>query len=101
MTPLIIIMGVAGCGKTTIGQALAKHLDCPFYDADDFHPAENVNKMANGVPSDDSDRAPWLTTLAALMTAHGAKGETAVIDWEDAEAGDPLRDLGKSRSEIV
>lgn len=72
-------MGVSGCGKTTIGQALAAQLDCPFYDADDFHPQENIAKMASGVPLDDDDRAPWLARLAALIAGHLAEGETAVL----------------------
>lgn len=79
MTNLFIVMGVSGCGKTTIGQLLANHFDCPFYDADDFHPAENVAKMASGLPLDDRDRAPWLASLAALLTDHEQKGETAVL----------------------
>ncbi|MEM7625228.1 MAG: gluconokinase [Planctomycetota bacterium] len=62
-----IVMGVSGCGKSTVGRALAKHLDTVFYDADDFHPKTNVEKMAAGHPLDDADRAPWLDRLNALM----------------------------------
>ena len=65
----IIVMGVAGCGKTTIGKALASHWGWDFYDADDFHPPENVAKMASGIPLDDSDRAPWLASLHDLIAA--------------------------------
>ncbi|MBE2200776.1 MAG: gluconokinase [Anaerolinea sp.] len=72
-------MGVSGCGKSTVGQALAARLGCPFYDGDDFHPPENVAKMASGVPLDDDDRAPWLARLAALLAEHGERGETAVL----------------------
>lgn len=61
---IYIVMGVSGCGKSTIGSNLAKALDIPFYDADDFHPVENVNKMANGTPLTDDDRLPWLRLLA-------------------------------------
>lgn len=68
-TRFVIVMGVAGSGKTTVGKALAKHLDWPFYDADGFHPAENVAKMANGIPLTDADRAPWLAALHALISA--------------------------------
>ncbi len=60
-------MGVAGCGKTTVGQALAARLGWDFYDADDFHPPANIAKMAGGIPLDDADRAPWLTTLHDLI----------------------------------
>jgi gluconokinase len=72
-------MGVAGSGKTTIGQRLATQLNCPFYDGDDFHPPENVAKMASGMPLNDADRAPWLTRLAALIQEHLDKDETAVL----------------------
>ncbi len=56
-------MGVSGCGKTTIGQLLAASLACPFLDADEFHPPENVAKMASGTPLTDADRWPWLALL--------------------------------------
>jgi len=61
---MYIIMGVSGSGKTTIGKALAKALDMPFYDADDFHPPDNVDKMQAGQPLTDADRRPWLEDLA-------------------------------------
>ena len=56
-------MGVSGCGKTTIGQTLSKRLKLPFYDADDFHPVSNIEKMASGNPLNDHDRWPWLDNL--------------------------------------
>ena len=59
-----IVMGVSGSGKTTIGKLLAKELNLPFYDADDFHPSENVEKMKNGIPLQDEDRKGWLAILA-------------------------------------
>lgn len=62
-----IVMGVSGCGKSSVGQTLASRLGWSFYDADDFHPPENVAKMASGTPLDDSDRAPWLATLHDLI----------------------------------
>jgi gluconokinase len=72
-------MGVSGCGKITVGEALAQELDCPFYDGDDFHPPENIVKMANGVPLNDEDRKLWLAALAELIAEHLGKGETAVL----------------------
>lgn len=63
----VILMGVAGSGKTTVGQILAQELGCPFFDGDDFHPPANIAKMAAGIPLDDDDRAGWLAALAALM----------------------------------
>lgn len=62
--PVIIIFGVSGSGKTTIGQKLSNRLGIPFHDADDFHPESNIKKMESGVPLTDDDRNPWLQTLA-------------------------------------
>jgi carbohydrate kinase (thermoresistant glucokinase family) len=61
---VIILMGVSGCGKTTVGKRLANKLDLPFYDADDFHPFENIEKMKSGEPLTDADRHPWLAALS-------------------------------------
>jgi gluconokinase len=58
-------MGVQGSGKTTVGRALAEHLGWRFADADEFHPPENIAKMAGGIPLDDEDRGPWLNALRA------------------------------------
>jgi len=68
----IIIMGVSGSGKTTIGHMVADRLGKTFLDADDFHPEENKTKMANGIPLNDDDRLPWLQTLKEqLISAPG------------------------------
>jgi carbohydrate kinase (thermoresistant glucokinase family) len=61
---VIVLMGVAGCGKSTDGAGLSKALGWPFRDADSFHPPANVEKMSRGVPLDDADRAPWLSAIA-------------------------------------
>ncbi|MEZ7495630.1 gluconokinase [Leeuwenhoekiella aequorea] len=63
MNKLIIVAGVSGSGKTTIGMQLSKKLDIPFEDADDYHPQANVEKMQNGSPLNDNDRKPWLQNL--------------------------------------
>ncbi|HET9590155.1 MAG TPA: gluconokinase [Anaerolineales bacterium] len=78
-TRFIIVMGVAGSGKTTVGQALAQYLGWDFYDADGFHPAENITKMASGIPLDDSDRVPWLASLHALISASLSQGHPGVL----------------------
>jgi gluconokinase len=65
----IIVMGVSGSGKTSVGKSLADHLGWNFYDADHFHPPENITKMANGIPLDDSDRTPWLAALHNLIAS--------------------------------
>ena len=65
--PIVVIMGVCGCGKSTIGAELARQHDLPFMDADDYHPEANVEKMSKGIPLTDEDRWPWLTRLAETM----------------------------------
>jgi 6-phosphogluconate dehydrogenase len=58
-----VLFGVSGSGKTTLGKSLADYLNAPFYDADDFHPLSNIEKMKSGIPLNDTDRYPWLHTL--------------------------------------
>lgn len=65
-TPIIIVMGVSGTGKSTIGRLLAETTQLPFYDGDDYHPIENIRKMQAGQPLNDQDRQGWLETLHAL-----------------------------------
>lgn len=79
MKRVVVIMGVSGCGKTTVGLDLARRLNVPFYDGDDFHPPENVQKMAMGTPLTDADRLPWLARLHAVIAAHLSRAEGAVI----------------------
>ena len=74
-----IIMGVSGSGKTTVGKALASELGWDFYDADDFHPPENISKMENGIPLTDTDRAPWLAALHHLIESCLARNRPGVL----------------------
>ncbi len=67
MAQVIIIIGVSGSGKTTIGKSLAHSLQLPFFDADDFHPKVNIDKMKQNIPLNDADRKPWLQNLALLV----------------------------------
>jgi gluconokinase len=76
---ILVLMGVCGCGKTTVGEALAQAVGCRFLDADDFHPPENVAKMASGMPLTDDDRWPWLDRLAGEMSGILARGKHAVL----------------------
>ncbi len=76
---MVIVMGVCGCGKTTVGRALARELDLEFLDADDFHPPANVAKMAEGVALTDGDRWPWLDAIVTAMHELAARGCGAVI----------------------
>ena len=62
-----IVMGVSGCGKSTVGEQLAPRLDLPFYDGDAFHSAANIDKMSHGTPLTDDDRRGWLATLATKL----------------------------------
>ena len=74
-----IVMGVAGCGKTTVGKSLAKHLGWGFYDADNFHPPENIAKMANGIPLNDADRSLWLISLHILISSSLIQNRPGVL----------------------
>jgi len=74
----VILMGVSGSGKTTVGLALAQRLGWAFRDADDYHPHANVEKMRAGIPLNDGDRAPWLARLNALLR-HAAARNTPLV----------------------
>lgn len=74
MTSPIVVMGVSGSGKSTVGAALAQRLRVPFADADDFHPPANIAKMTAGHPLDDEDRRPWLETIGRWLADHPEGG---------------------------
>jgi gluconokinase len=76
---VVIIFGVPGAGKTTIGELLAQELHWKFYDADDFHPQVNIDKMERGEPLTDEDRQPWLQSLREAITRSLAANENAVL----------------------
>jgi gluconokinase len=76
---VIILMGVTASGKTTVGRLLASVLGYQFYDADDFHPRANIDKMRRGIPLDDADRLPWLETLRDLVRRSVAEHTDAVL----------------------
>jgi carbohydrate kinase (thermoresistant glucokinase family) len=76
---ILIVMGVTGAGKTTLGRALAAALGCCFIDADDHHPPANIAKMRRGEPLTDADREPWLARLHALLRGRAAAGEDTVL----------------------
>ena len=78
MTPLVLVMGVSGAGKSTVGSLLATRLGVPFADADAFHPAANVAKMSRGEPLTDADRWPWLDAIGAWLDRQAASGEGGV-----------------------
>jgi gluconokinase len=75
----VILMGVSGSGKSTVGASLAQRLGCPFLDADDFHPAVNVEKMKHGIPLNDEDRMPWLRRLHEELEHRLGSGASVVL----------------------
>lgn len=75
--PQVVVMGISGSGKSTIGSGLAQRLGVPFVDGDDLHPQSNVDKMAAGHPLDDDDRRPWLEKVGAWLLAHPDGGVIA------------------------
>ena len=76
---VVVVMGVSGCGKSTVGLALAQRMGWRFVDADDFHPSANVEKMRAGIALTDDDRAPWLSKLNAVLRHSAAKGQSIVL----------------------
>ena len=76
---IVVVMGVSGSGKTTIGKLLASELDWDFADADDFHPQANVQKMAAGIPLTDQDRAPWLQRLRQVIFERLSANQNLVL----------------------
>ena len=96
----IVVMGVSGAGKSTVGKLIAAQLDCPFRDADSFHPPANIAKMASGVPLTDEDRQPWLQAIADWIGEHRAAGTTCVVtcsalkrSYRDLVTGNQCADL--------
>lgn len=76
---IVVLTGVSGSGKSTIGQLLAFKLKWSFYEGDDYHPAANIEKMQNGIPLSDEDRIPWLKTLQNEIRGINARNESAVL----------------------
>lgn len=75
----VVVMGVSGAGKTTVGRLLASAVGWPFYDGDDFHSPDNVARMAAGIALTDEDRRPWLAALRRLLADHLSAGQPLVL----------------------
>ncbi len=75
----LVVMGVSGCGKSTVGELLGRHFDWPFRDGDSFHSAANVAKMHAGIPLTDEDRWPWLASIAAWIAELRGQGKHGII----------------------
>lgn len=97
---IVVMMGVSGTGKTTVGKALAKRLGWTFQDGDDFHPQANVAKMSSGRPLDDADRAPWLARIGAWISDQLAARRSGVIACS-ALKRTYRRDLSAGRPEVI
>jgi len=89
--PLVIVMGVSGSGKTTVGAALAKALSVDYGEADDFHPQRNIDKMTAGHALDDEDRRPWLEAIGDWLAAHSETGAVATCSALKRSYRDLLR----------
>ena len=108
--PVLVLMGVSGCGKSTVGAMLAGRLGWDFQEGDDLHPPANVAKMAAGHPLDDEDRWPWLARVAAWVEERTAAGRPGVVtcsalkrSYRDVLRGDRVRFvyLAGSREQIA
>src|SRR5439155_25945442 len=91
---IVVIFGVSGAGKTTLGELLAQQLHWKFYDADDSHPVANIDKIQRGEPLTDEDRQPWLQSLRAAITRSLAANEHALR----ASSASPRKDPPLSRA---
>jgi gluconokinase len=89
--PLVVVMGVSGSGKTTVGEEVARRLGVVYGEADDFHPRRNVEKMESGIPLDDQDRAPWLAAIGAWLAEHDELGAVATCSALKRAYRDTLR----------
>ena len=97
---VIVLIGPMGCGKTTIGKLLAKTNDWLFADGDDYHPKENVDKMAAGIPLSDADRKPWLERLAELA-CETLTGEKTLVLACSALKEEYRRTLGIDQQRVI
>ncbi len=95
---IVLVIGVCGCGKTTIGQALAQELGWRFLDADDFHPEANVAKMASGIPLTDEDRWPWFDRIVAEMQRLSAAGPPQGANCAPAFGGSAAAEFNEAAS---
>ena len=76
---VLVVMGVSGSGKTTVGSMLARRLRCPFHEGDDLHPQANIDKMKAGNPLTDADRGPWLELIADWVDQQLDAGQSGII----------------------
>ena len=92
----LVVMGVTGSGKTTVGRALSRRLGVPFADADDFHSPANIAKMTAGIPLDDADRLPWLRAVGGWLAEHTDTGAVMSCSALKRNYRDILREAAPS-----
>lgn len=92
---VLLLMGVAGCGKSTIGQRLSRRLGWEFRDADSFHPPANIEKMSSGAPLTDEDRWPWLDAISAWIDEHMKAGTPAIVSCSALKKAYRARIIGE------
>ena len=99
---ILVLMGVSGCGKTTIGEKVAQRLACEYRDADSFHSQANIDKMHRGIPLNDEDRAPWLAAIREEIEACHRDGRTHIFGCSALRQRyrDVLSDQGRDRQLI-
>jgi carbohydrate kinase (thermoresistant glucokinase family) len=100
--PILVVMGVSGAGKTTVGELIAERLGWPFVDGDDLHPQANIDKMRSGVPLTDADRGPWLAAIGDWIDARAKVAQPGVVACSALKRAyrDRLRD-GRPQVRIV
>ncbi len=96
-----IIMGVSGSGKSTVGKLLSARTGWQFYDADDFHPQSNIDKMSRGIPLTDSDRLPWLRQLQDLITDTLDAGKNGILACSALKSNYRIILSGDRQCEVV
>src|SRR3954469_24294897 len=94
--PFVVVMGVSGSGKTTVGVALAARLEVEYGEADQFHPQRNIDKMTAGEPLDDADREPWLQAVGGWLAEHAERGAVATCSALKRSYRDTLRDAART-----
>ncbi|MBF0444073.1 MAG: gluconokinase [Magnetococcales bacterium] len=97
---VVVIMGVSGSGKSTLGELLAHELGGRFFEADNYHPADNINKMMAGVPLEDEDRAPWLKKLADNITKWSRQEGVVILACSALKRAYRVRLRGKNGAQV-
>ena len=93
--PLVVVMGVSGCGKSTVGELIAAGLGAEFLEGDSLHPPQNIERMAAGIALTDADRAGWLQAIGEQMASRAAQGRTMLALQE------PVHQLPRNQRQLM